>query len=132
MKFLFDTPVIVAAALFPCSASARAFDLAASTGDIVLSTHGADELPGVFQAACPGGEAALRAFLQVMTPVIVTPDPVPVDPDDGRTWPIVRAALTAGADVLVSTYAPLLDAASRYVKALTPAQLLQELAPGHG
>ena len=136
MKYLLDTNVLVSAALFPTGVTGRAYDLALTEAvDVVVCDYSLTELRSVFTARFPDRVAALEAFIAGIEPgikIVPTPEAVATDIDvesvrDPKDWPILRAALAAGVDVIVTGDKDILDAGLPHPAVMTPAQFFAAL-----
>ena len=135
MKYLLDTNVLISAALFPTGTPGQAYDLALTTPhSIVVCDYCVAEMRRVFQEKFPTRQDTLERFLGAMQPgiaIIETPEHVSgVNIEivrDQKDWPIVRAAVAAHVDAIVTGDRDLLEATLPYPAMLTPSQFLQTL-----
>ena len=135
MRYLLDTNVLVSAILFPHGTPGRAYDAALTTqADVVVCDYTVAELRDVFHAKFPDRVESLERFIKEMRSgiaVVPTPDSVDgVDVErvrDVKDWPIVRAAVAAGVDAIVTGDKDLLDAGLARPLMLTPAQFLHAI-----
>ncbi|MCL2804143.1 MAG: putative toxin-antitoxin system toxin component, PIN family [Micrococcales bacterium] len=135
MKYLLDTNVLVSAALFPDGTPGRAYDLALSSPHtVVVCDYTIGELRQVFRAKFPGKTEAMELFLSGISPgITVVPTPDTITEVDVRLvrdrgdWPIVRAAVAAQVDAIVSGDRDLLDAELPRPQVWTPARFLAHL-----
>jgi len=136
MKYLFDTNVLVSAALFPSGVAGKAYDLALTESiDVVVCDYTVSELRKVFTARFPDRFEALEAFITGMATgieVVATPESVDTDVDvesvrDPKDWPILRAALSERVDVIVTGDKDFLDAGLVHPAMMTPTQFLSAL-----
>ena len=137
MKYLFDTNVLVSAALFPQGVAGRAYDLALTEPAlVVVCDYSLSELRNVFAAKFPDRQASLESFLEGMTSGIdIVSAPESVDSAiaveairDPKDWPILRAALAAHADVIVTGDKDLLEAGLSHPIVMTPGRFLSDLS----
>jgi len=135
VKYLLDTNVLVSAALFPGGTPGRAYVLGLSSSHtIVVCAYTIWELRKVFQAKFPDQMRALDQFLTGMkSGVTVVPAPDTVTSfdvevvRDRNDWPIVRAAVAAEVDAIVTGDKDLLDAGLPRPQVVTPARFMQQL-----
>ena len=109
MKVMIDTNIFISAALFPKGRAAEAlFKAMASPYQPVICDYVIDELHRKFREKFPHRIRELDAFLEAALPAfkdVVTPEQTAAaeagirDPKDR---PILRAALNAGADLLLT------------------------------
>jgi len=136
MKYLLDTNILVSAALHPGGTAGRTYDIALTQGvDAVVCDYSLKEMRDVFARKFPGRETALAVFMAgVATGMDIVPTPdtagsaVSLDKiRDPKDWPILRAALAAGVDVIVTGDKDLVDAGLTTPRVLTPAAFLLEV-----
>ena len=133
MKYLFDTNVLISAIVFPNGKPSQAYDLAVTApSSLVICDYTIKELHKVFHNKFPDQEVALTDFLDgIWSEVEIVPTPDhPVDDietmiRDPQDWPILRAALAAHVDGIVTGDKDLLDADLPYPRVLTPSQFLE-------
>lgn len=132
MKVLIDTNVLISAALSKTGTPFKAFVKAVSSPNQgIICEQNIDEMRRVFNRKFPNKIAALESFLalsMLTLKVVPIPDKVhasesQVRDEDDR--PILRAALAAKADVIVTGDLDLLEANLKHPKILTPAQFLE-------
>ena len=131
MRVLIDSNVLISAALFPNSVPCRAYMKAA-----IYPYHGmiceqnVDEIQRIFNKKFPHKKAALDAFLSValMTLELV---PVPTKTTDAeekirdiKDRPILRAAIEAKADILVTGDKDFLEAGIKHPMIMTPGEFV--------
>ncbi len=131
MKVLTDTNILISAALNPESVPARAFFKAVTLPNRgVLCEQNIDELRRIFNRKFPGKIRVMEAFLSIalLTMEVI---PVPVLEDENETKirdlkdrPILRAAIYAGADILLTGDKDFLEAGLKVPQCLTPAEFL--------
>jgi len=132
VRYLLDTNVLVSAILFPEGTPGRAYDaMLTAPVDVVICDYTVAELRKVFRSKFPEQAPRLERFLTDMEPgitVVPTPDSVDVvdieTVRDEKDWPIVRAAVAAEADAVVTGDKDLLHADLIQPHMLTPAQVL--------
>lgn len=132
MRILIDTNVLISAALFPNSIPARAFDLAVSGHYVALvSEQNIEEMHRIFQKKFPHKQDVLERFLasSMLSWEII---PVPAEEvavenaiRDINDRPILRAAVLAGADFLLTGDKDFLEANIFKPKVLSPAEFVQ-------
>ncbi|MCL2490854.1 MAG: putative toxin-antitoxin system toxin component, PIN family [Propionibacteriaceae bacterium] len=135
MKYLLDTNVIISAMLFPTGTPGQAYDLALTTPHaIVVADYTITELRKVFRLKFPNRQADLEQFLDTMVPgITIVPTPAVVEGvdvervRDNKDWPIVRAAVAAHVDAIITGDKDLLDAELPSPSVLTPAAFLRSL-----
>jgi len=136
MKYLLDTNVLVSAALFPNGVTGRAYDLALTGSvDVVVCDYTVNELRKVFAERFSDRTASLEKFIagiETGIEIMPTPDAVAADVDvesirDPKDWPILRAALAAHVDVIVTGDKDFLDAGLPHPTVMTPAEFLAML-----
>jgi len=121
--------------LFPTGTPGRASDLALTTPHtIVIADCTVTELRKVFRLKFPNRQADLEQFLDTMVPgITIVPTPAAVDGvdvervRDSKDWSIVRAAVAAHVDAVVTGDKDLLDAKLPSPSMLTPATFLRSL-----
>lgn len=131
MRILIDTNVLISAALSPNGAPFQAYVKAASYPNHgMICEQNVDEMKRIFNKKFPTRLNALNRFLSValMTLELV---PVPTDEDDAEAQirdvkdrPILRAAIHAKADVLLTGDKDFLESGLKSPKILTPSDFL--------
>lgn len=109
MKIMIDTNIFISAALFPNGRAAEAlYKALAAPYQPVVCDYVIDELHRKFQEKFPDRANALKSFLNTALPaidVVSTPEAV-VDVEDRirdpKDCPILRAALSTGADLFLT------------------------------
>lgn len=109
MKIMIDTNIFISAALFPNGRAAEAlYKALAAPYQPVVCDYVIDELHRKFQEKFPDRANALKSFLNTALPaidVVSTPEAV-VDVEDRirdpKDRPILRAALSTGADLFLT------------------------------
>jgi len=131
MRVLIDTNVLISAALFPDSAPYRAYVKAASYPNHgLICEQNVDELKRIFRKKFPNRLAALDRFL---SSALLTLELVPVPTDetssesqirDKADRPILRAALSANADILLTGDKDFLESGLKHPAVMAPSQFL--------
>ena len=131
MRVLIDTNVLISAALYPDSIPYHAYVKAATYPNHgMICEQNADEMKRIFNKKFPDRMAALDRFLSValLTLELV---PVPVDETlseakirDAKDRPILRAAINADVDILLTGDKDFLESGLERPKAMTPAEFL--------
>ena len=131
MRVLIDTNVLISAAL-----SANGVPYQAYVKAVTYPNHGliceqnVDEMKRIFNKKFPNRLAALDRFLSIalLTMELV---PIPTDEDiaelqirDVKDRPILRAAMKAGADVLLTGDKDFLESGLKNPTIITPAEFL--------
>jgi putative PIN family toxin of toxin-antitoxin system len=111
MKRLIDTNILVSAALFPNSVPALAYVKAVTPpGKAVVCDYSLEELRRVFNEKFPNRIQDYERFVSMLVlsvEIIFTPPDQEGHPSESRIRdvkdrPILRAALAAGADILIT------------------------------
>lgn len=131
MRVLIDTNVLISAAL-----SANGVPYQAYVKAVTYPNHGliceqnVDEMKRIFNKKFPNRLAALDRFLSV-TLLTMELVPIPTDEDiaelqirDVKDRPILRAAMKARADVLLTGDKDFLESGLEKLKILTPAEFI--------
>lgn len=131
MRVLIDTNVLISAALSPNGAPFQAYVKAASYPNHgMICEQNVDEMKRIFNKKFPTRLNALNRFLSValLTLELV---PVPTDENDAEAQirdvkdrPILRAAIHAKADILLTGDKDFLESGLNNPKILTPAEFL--------
>lgn len=131
MKILVDTNILISAALFPNSIPFKAYVKAVSfPHHAVVCEQNIDEMKRVFYRKFPARIEALDRFLAAALLVL---DVVPVpDEEDSKEdlirdcldRPILRAAIQADVDILLTGDKDFLESGIRIPKIMTPAQFM--------
>ena len=131
MRVLIDTNVLISAALYPNSTPYHAYVKAATYPNHgLICEQNVDEMKRIFNKKFPDRVSALDRFLSIalLTLELV---PVPVDQTsseakirDTKDRPILRAALNANADVLLTGDKDFLESGLEKPKAMTPMEFL--------
>ena len=132
MRVLIDTNVLISAALFPNSVPAHAYAIAMSGNHVALvCEQNIEEMSRIFLKKFPHKKEVLESFLasSMLSWEIV---PVPSDEVAGgaavrdiNDRPILRAAVLAEADLLLSGDKDFLEAKIARPKVLTPADFVK-------
>lgn len=132
MRILIDTNVLISAAL-----SANGIPYQAYVRAVTYPNHGliceqnVDEMKRIFNKKFPNRLAALDKFLSValLTMELV---PIPTDEDiaelqirDVKDRPILRAAIKAGADVLLTGDKDFIESGLKKPTIMTPAEFVE-------
>jgi putative PIN family toxin of toxin-antitoxin system len=132
---LLDTNILVSAALWPHSIPAQAFTKAVSTpGDAIVCDYSLDEMRRVFNEKFSHRIAEYESFVSRM---VLSVEIVFTPPDDERhereasirdvkDRPILRAAIAAGVDAIITGDKDFLEAGLKTPKTITAAQFLEE------
>lgn len=131
MRVLIDTNVLISAALNEASVPYQAYKKAASYPNHgLICEQNVDELKRIFNKKFPARLAALDKFLStaLMTLELV---PVPVDEQDSETQirdindrPILRSAIAAKADVLLTGDKDFLESGVKNPCIMTPTEFV--------
>ena len=131
MRVLIDTNVLISAALSPTGTPYQAYVKAASYPNRgLICEQNVDEMKRIFNKKFPNRQAALEKFLSV---ALITMEliPVPIDTDeaeerirDENDRPILRAAIEAGADVLLTGDKDFLESGIVKPAIMTPAEFM--------
>ena len=131
MRVLIDTNVIISAAMYPNSTPYHAYVKAATYPNRgLICEQNVDEMKRIFNKKFPDRIAALDRFLSValLTLELV---PMPVDETlsevkirDVKDRPILRAAINADADILLTGDKDFLESGLEKPKAMTPTEFL--------
>lgn len=131
MRALIDTNVLISAALYPDGTPFKAYVRAASYPNHgLICERNADELKRIFNKKLPSRISALERFLDaaLLTLELI---PVPVDKTssearirDIKDRPILRAAINANADVILTGDKDFLESGLEKPKAMTPAEFM--------
>ena len=131
MRVLIDTNVLISAALYPNSTPYHAYVKAATYPNRgLICEQNVDEMKRIFNKKFPDRIAALDRFLSValLTLELV---PMPVDETlseakirDVKDRPILRAAINADADILLTGDKDFLESGLEKPRAMTPAEFL--------
>lgn len=131
MRVLIDTNVLISAALNPNSVPYQAYVKAASYPNRgLICEQNVDEMKRIFNKKFPNRLSALNKFLSIalMTLELV---PIPIDENiselqirDVNDRPILRAAIKAKADVLITGDKDFLESCLKHPVIMTPAEFL--------
>lgn len=132
MRVLIDTNVLISAALSPAGVPYQAYVRASSSPNHgLICEQNVDEMRRTFQRKFPGQLGALDRFLSfaLLTLELV---PIPTDEDNSESKirdiddrPILRAAVNAKADILLTGDKDFLESGLKYPKIMTPAEFLK-------
>lgn len=131
MRVLIDTNVLISAALYPDSIPYHAYVKAATYPNHgMICEQNADEMKRIFNKKFPDRISALDRFLS-MAMLTLELVPVPVDEilsesklRDAKDRPILRAALSADADIILTGDKDFLESGLKKPKAMTPKEFL--------
>ena len=131
MRVLIDTNVLISAALYPDSRPYHAYVKAATYPNHgLICEQNVDEMKRIFNKKFPDRMPALDRFLS-MALLTLELIPVPVDEAvfeteirDAEDRPILRAALSANADILLTGDKDFLESGLEKPRAMTPAEFL--------
>lgn len=131
MKVLIDTNILISAALDPDSTPAKAFVKAVSyPNQGILCEQNVDELRRVFNRKFPQRLQALERFLSMaLTALEIVSVPTVEEREESKVRdvkdrPILRAAIAAGADILLTGDKDFLESGIIHPKILTAAQFI--------
>ncbi len=132
MRVLIDTNVLISAALNPTGVPSQAYQKAASYPNRgLICEQNVDELKRIFNKKFPTRLAALDKFLSM---ALLTLELVPTPSDEVATEalirdvkgrPILRAAIEARADVLLTGDKDFLESGVEHPAIMTPAEFVQ-------
>jgi putative PIN family toxin of toxin-antitoxin system len=134
MKYLIDTNILVSAALWPLGKPAQAFMKAVATpGDAVVCDYSLDEMRRVFNEKFPDRIAEYDSFVSRMAlavEIVFTPPDDEKHESEGKVRdvkdrPILRAAIAASVDVIITGDKDFLEADLEKPKTVTAAQFLE-------
>jgi putative PIN family toxin of toxin-antitoxin system len=133
MRVLIDTNILISAALFPDSVPARAYEKAVTQPNRgLVCQQNLDELRRIFNRKFPGRLAALDRFLALSAAALeIVPTPMEEDPAEQKVRdkmdrPILRAALSAKADILLTGDKDFLESGVEHPKIMTAAEFLTQ------
>lgn len=134
MKVLIDTNVLISAALNPSGPTAAAYRKAASYPNHgMICEQNVDEIKRIFNQKFPNKLAALDRFLAT---ALVTLELVPIPDEetaseqqirDANDRPILRAAIEAGADILLTGDKDFLDSGVENPVIMTPGKFIENV-----
>ena len=132
MKVLIDTNVLISAALNPNSTPALAYFKAVSYPNSgMVCEQNVDEMRRIFNKKFPNKLPAMERFLST---ALVTLELVPIPYEENESEaqirdendrPILRAAIEAGVDILVTGDKDFLESGVEYPIIMTPAQFVE-------
>lgn len=132
MKVLIDTNILISAALNLNSTPGQAFFKAVTyPNKAIICEQNLDELRRIFNRKFPNKLAALEAFLAIaLTTISIVPTPdVEHESEnairDVMDRPILRAAINANADVLLTGDKDFLESGLSHPRIMTAAEFLQ-------
>lgn len=131
MRVLVDTNVLISAALSSTGVPFQAYVKAVSTPNHgLICEQNVDEMKRIFQKKFPAKLLALDEFLST---ALLTMELVPIPTDEAETEnqirdvkdrPILRAAIHANADVLLTGDKDVLESGVTHLVIMTPADFL--------
>lgn len=131
MRVLVDTNVLISAALSSKGVPFQAYVKAVSTPNHgLICEQNVDEMKRIFQKKFPAKLPALDEFLST---ALLTMELVPIPTDEAETEnqirdikdrPILRAAINAKADVLLTGDKDFLESGVKHPAIMTPAEFL--------
>lgn len=131
MRVLIDTNVLISAALSPKGVPFQAYVKAVSYPNHgLICEQNVDEMKRIFQKKFPAKLSALDEFLST---ALLTMELVPIPTDEAETEtqirdakdrPILRAAINAKADVLLTGDKDFLESGVTHPAIMTPAEFL--------
>jgi len=130
MKCFIDSNILISAGLFPNSVPAKALEKAVTPPNVaIISDYSLDETHRVINKKFPNKVADLELFIYRMlftVELISTPtdDEEIVDVRDVDDIPIIRAAIAANTDVLITGDKDLLESNITVPQILTAAEFL--------
>ncbi len=132
MKVLIDTNILISAALNPSGTPYKAFVKAVSyPNHAIICEQNIDELRRIFNRKFPNKINALDSFLScaLLTVEVV---PTPTEETDSEELirdvmdrPILRAAVNANADILITGDKDFLESSVKFPKIMTAANFLE-------
>ena len=132
MKVLIDTNVLISAALNPNGTPVKAYFKAASYPNHgMICEQNVDEIKRIFNKKFPNKLAALDRFLST---ALITLELVPIPCHENESEhqirdendrPILRAAIEAGADILLTGDKDFLESGLKNPIIMTPAQFIE-------
>lgn len=132
MKILIDTNVLISAALFPNSIPYRAFMKAVTLNHAMICSQNAEEMHRIFRKKFPERIDVLNRFLATamqILEIVPTPD-IPVSSEktirDEADRPILRAALTYNADIILTGDKDFLESGISHPKCVSPSDFLNQ------
>ena len=133
MKVLLDTNILISAALNPNGVPFKAYVKAVSAPNCgVVSDQNIDELRRVFNRKFPDKLAALERFLSFALPSLeIVPTPTNSAESenlirDSKDRPILRAAIVANVEVLVTGDRDFLESRIDIPRIMTDAEFMQQ------
>ena len=131
MRILIDTNVLISAALFPSGQAARAYEKAmAAPFEPMISQQNISELSAVFTRKFPDKMLVLHNFLASMHAVMLVDIPnEAIAPElavrDLNDRPILRAAIAAGANIILTGDRDFLESGISNPIILSPRQFME-------
>ena len=134
MKCLLDSNVLISACLFPDSVPATAYFKSLSEPySCVVCDYSIDEVRRTFNRKFPDKLHTMEAFLKVLSSAVdITPTPADDEKVAGekavrdvKDHPILRAAVKAEADILVSGDKDFLESGLNHPTIMSPAEFVK-------
>ncbi len=132
MKVLIDTNILISAALNPSGTPYKAFVKAVSyPNHAIICEQNIDELRRIFNRKFPNKINALESFLScaLLTVEVVHTPTEEIDSEelirDVMDRPILRAAVNANADLLITGDKDFLESSVKFPKIMTAANFLE-------
>lgn len=132
MKVLIDTNILISAALNLNSTTGQAFFKAVTyPNKAIICEQNLDELRRIFNRKFPNKLATLEAFLAIaLTTISIVPTPDAEQESesairDVMDRPILRAAINASADILLTGDRDFLESGLSYPRIMTATDFLQ-------
>ena len=133
MKILIDTNVLISAALYPDGICSKAYHKAVSEPfNAVISETNVDELHRIFNEKFPDKISALKSFLSLASSTLQTvPTPKQIQPGeitlrDNSDQPILRAAIAAGVDLILTGDKDFLESAQTKPRPVSPSEFIEK------
>lgn len=131
MKVFIDTNILISAALFPGGTAARAYNKAVTDPNYgIISDYSVSELSEVFHRKFPARIPELNNFLVTALTtlrLVSTPEEGTIEvPDlrDRKDLPVLRSALAANADILLTGDKDFTEAGITHPMVMTPVDFL--------
>lgn len=132
MRVFVDTNILISAALFPGSVPDLAYTKAVSApNEAIISDQVVDELRRIFNRKFPHRMAELDAFIASMSSAVeIVTAPEEEGSSEGairdpKDRPILRAAISAGADVLLTGDKDFLESGLRNPRIMTASEFCE-------
>lgn len=132
MKIFIDTNILISANIWPYSVPAQAFNKAIAKPNIgMICQQNIDEMKNTFLDKFPKRLYLLRDFLSdTIFSLVIVPIPPAIHDSEGsirdiKDRPILRAAINAGADVLLTGDKDFLEAGITHPRIITASDFLE-------